>query len=54
MGGADAVDRMMSVRTKKRPPRMLMHVTDLALANSWLLYRKDLAQTVWSEGINVQ
>ncbi|KAI4818153.1 hypothetical protein KUCAC02_011513, partial [Chaenocephalus aceratus] len=49
MGGVDLIDRLisyyrMSARTKKCTMRMLMHFTDLALANSWLLYRKYLHQ----------
>ncbi|KAF3693491.1 Chimeric ERCC6-PGBD3 protein Chimeric CSB-PGBD3 protein [Channa argus] len=47
MGGVDLADRMisyyrMSARTKKWTMCMLMHFTDLVLANSWLLYCKDL------------
>ncbi|XP_047430615.1 piggyBac transposable element-derived protein 3-like isoform X2 [Mugil cephalus] len=46
MGGIDIVDRTISYyrmtdRTKKWTLRMLMHFTDIALANSWLLYRQD-------------
>ncbi|KAM4590851.1 piggyBac transposable element-derived protein 3-like isoform 1-T2 [Odontesthes bonariensis] len=42
MGGVDMISYYrMSVRTKKWTLRMLMHFTDLALANSWILYRKD-------------
>lgn len=49
MGGVDLTDRMISyyrisVRTKKWTLRMLRHFTDVALANSWLLYHQD--QTV--------
>ncbi|XP_068072616.1 piggyBac transposable element-derived protein 3 isoform X1 [Danio rerio] len=48
MAGVDLMDRMigyyrMSTRTKKWTMRMVMHFTDLALANSWLLYQKDHA-----------
>lgn len=47
MGGVDLVDRMMSYyrmsgRTKKWTLWMLMHFTDPAFANTWLLYRKYL------------
>lgn len=47
MGGVDLVDRVtsyyrMSGRTKTWTLRMLMHFTDLALTNTWLLYRKNL------------
>ncbi|KAM3858926.1 piggyBac transposable element-derived protein 3-like [Diretmus argenteus] len=49
MGGVDLNDRMISyhrmkTRTRKWPLRMTMHFMDLALANSWLLYRKDQRQ----------
>uniref|UniRef100_A0A8B9HAU7 Si:ch211-255f4.7 n=1 Tax=Astyanax mexicanus TaxID=7994 RepID=A0A8B9HAU7_ASTMX len=47
--GVELADRMMSCyhmsgSTKKWTLRMLMYFTDLALANSWLLYRKDLTE----------
>ncbi|XP_076842062.1 piggyBac transposable element-derived protein 3 isoform X2 [Brachyhypopomus gauderio] len=47
MGGVGLASRIisfyrMSGRTKKWTLRMLMYFADLALANSWLLYRKDL------------
>lgn len=46
MGGVDLNGKMMryyrmSPQTKKWTVRMLMHFTDLALANSWLLYCQD-------------
>lgn len=49
MGGVDLSDRMrscyrMSVRTKKWTIRMLMDFTNLALLNSWLLYRQDIQE----------
>lgn len=47
MDGVDSINRMisyhrMSAHTKKWTMRMLMHFTDLALANSWL--RKSIMQ----------
>lgn len=46
MGGVDLIAKMMgsyrmSPQTKKWTVRMLMHFTDLALTNSWLLYCQD-------------
>lgn len=45
-GGVDVFDRLISDyrrngTTKKWTLRMLMHFTDVALANSWLLYHQD-------------
>ncbi|XP_052004312.1 piggyBac transposable element-derived protein 3-like [Xyrauchen texanus] len=59
MGGVDLMDRMisyyrMSIRTKKWTMRMVMHFTDLALANSWLLYRKDHAVCAGSKTRPIQ
>lgn len=46
MGGVDLIDRMIAVcpsraRTKKWTIRFTFHCFDLAVANSWLLYRSD-------------
>ncbi|XP_051554575.1 piggyBac transposable element-derived protein 4 isoform X1 [Myxocyprinus asiaticus] len=46
MAGFDLAERMissycLSSRTKRWTIRMLMHFTDLALVNSWLLYQQD-------------
>lgn len=57
MGGVDKVDFVISLyrisaRTKKWPVRVMFHLLDLSLANSWLQYR-DCALTIGTQKSNV-
>lgn len=45
MGGVDMADRLIAVcparsRTKKWPLRFISHMIDLAISNSWLMYKR--------------
>jgi hypothetical protein len=49
MGGVDTLDSLLGlyrirVRSKKYYHRIFYHVVDLAVVNSWLLYRRALQQ----------
>uniref|UniRef100_H2YX58 PiggyBac transposable element-derived protein domain-containing protein n=1 Tax=Ciona savignyi TaxID=51511 RepID=H2YX58_CIOSA len=51
MGGVDMCDRLISYhrissRTQKWPVRCMMHFTDLALSNCWLLFRKYVSKQI--------
>lgn len=55
MGGVDVADRMLSYcpyryRTKKWTQRVISHFIDLAVSNSWILYRHDKKQ----EGVDLK
>ena len=49
MGGVDLADHLIalyrnSLRSKKYYMRLIFHMLDMALTNSWLLYRRDAAK----------
>ncbi|KAG5885521.1 hypothetical protein JTB14_022035 [Gonioctena quinquepunctata] len=46
MGGVDLMDQLKSyyrifIQSNKLPPRVIMHMVDFALVNSWVQYKKD-------------
>lgn len=54
MGGVDAMDSYIGrykikIRTKKWYMRLFNHVVDMALVNSWLLYRRTTAKNAMSQ-----